>query len=56
MIVTAMIDTHAAVAGTAPSQSRLLQVDAATYEQGRDQLAAMIPDGFRLLWYRVPDR
>ena len=56
MKVTATIDTRAAVRGEEASQSRELEVDAPTYEEGRDQLIEQVPDGFQILGFAVPDR
>lgn len=33
-------------------ESRELRVEADTYEQGRDQLMAQVPDGWRIMWFR----
>lgn len=56
MKVTATIDTQAAVRGAEASQSRELEVEAATYEDGREQLRGMVPDGWQMLSIGVPDR
>jgi hypothetical protein len=56
MRVTATIDTRAAVRGEEPSQARELEVEAASYEEGRDQLHAMVPDGWQMISIGVPDR
>lgn len=56
MRITATIDTRAAVRGDEASQARELEVDAPTYEAGRDQLQAQVPDGWIMLNIGVPDR
>lgn len=33
-------------------ETRELRVDADTYEQGRDQAFAQVPDGWRVIWLR----
>ena len=56
MKVTLTIDTTAAVRGDEPSQARALEVEAATYEDGREQLRGMVPDGWQAVAFAVPDR
>ena len=34
-------------------QTREVSVDAATYESGRDEIEASLPDGWRVMWMRV---
>ncbi|MFI8526279.1 hypothetical protein ACIGB8_17605 [Promicromonospora sukumoe] len=56
MRVTATIDTHAAVRGEEASQAKELEVEAATYEAGRDELYGMVPEGWQMIALGVPDR
>ncbi|WP_423464240.1 hypothetical protein ACO229_06680 [Promicromonospora sp. MS192] len=56
MRVTATINTRAAVRGEEPSQLRDLEVETETYEEGRDQLHAMVPEGWQMIGIGVPDR
>lgn len=56
MRVTATIDTRAAVRGDEPSQAREIEVEATTYEAGRDELDAQVPEGWQMLSIGVPDR
>lgn len=56
MRVTATIDTRAAVRGEEPSQARELEVETATYEEGRDQLHTMVPDGWQMIGIGVQER
>ncbi|GAA4718684.1 hypothetical protein APR04_005835 [Promicromonospora umidemergens] len=56
MRVTATIDTRAAVRGDESSQAREIEVEATTYEAGRDELDAQVPEGWQMLSIGVPDR
>lgn len=56
MKVVATIDTRAAVRGDEPSQAREIEVEASTYEAGRDELDAQVPEGWQMLSIGVPDR
>ena len=57
MRVIATIDTRAAVRGEEESQARELEVEAATYEEGRDGLFEQIPEGWMIVGgIGVPER
>jgi hypothetical protein len=57
MRVTATIDTRAAARGEEASQARELEVEAATYEEGRAELFGQIPEGWIIVGgIGVPDR
>ena len=43
--VVVTIDTEAAVRGDEPSQARKIEVEATTYDSGRDALDAQVPEG-----------
>lgn len=53
-----IVHAHLRQAGTGqrdapPSASRQVQVDAATYQEGRDQITREIPDGWIVASWRV---
>jgi hypothetical protein len=50
------IDTVAAVAGKAESSARVISAEAATYADAVEALSTMVPEGWLILSYRVPDR
>ena len=57
MIVVATIDTLATARGEENSQAHELEVDAATYEEARDELFRQIPEGWMIVGgIGVPDR
>lgn len=56
MKVVATIDTRAAVRGDEKSQAREIETEATTYEAGRDELDAQVPEGWLMLSISVPDR
>ena len=57
MRVTATIDTRAAARSEEKSQARELEVEAATYEEARDELFGQVPDGWMIVGgISVPDR
>lgn len=56
MLVLATIDTVAAVAGKAESSARVISAEAATYDDAVEALSRMVPEGWLILNYRVPER
>lgn len=57
MKVVVTIDTEAAVHGEEESQKRELEVEAPTYEEGRDELIEQVPEGWTIVGgFGVPAR
>ncbi|MFJ3408198.1 hypothetical protein [Promicromonospora sp. NPDC090134] len=52
----ATIDTRAALRGDEDSQAREIEAEAETYEAGRDELEAQVPEGWLMLSIGVPER
>ncbi|WP_164545292.1 hypothetical protein [Antribacter gilvus] len=56
MLVIATIDTAASIAGHEASQARELHAEADTYGAALTTIADQVPDGWKILHYRVPGR